>query len=65
MRGRGMGLRARAVAPLLLGGTLAGAATTWVGAPRTTLGCAVLGLLITCGVAPWIPRCLTTSGVVG
>jgi hypothetical protein len=60
MRGRVMGLRSLAVAPLLLGGTLAGAATTWVGAPLTTLGCAVIGLLITRGVALWIPRRLTS-----
>ena len=56
MRGRVMGLRSLAVAPLVLGGILAGAATTSVGAPRTTMGCAVIGLLLTAGVAPWIPR---------
>jgi MFS family permease len=56
MRGRIMGLRSLAVAPLLLGGILAGAATASIGAPLTTMGCAVLGLLITTGVAPWIPR---------
>jgi predicted MFS family arabinose efflux permease len=56
MRGRIMGLRSLAVAPLLLGGIVAGAATAHVGAPRTTMGCAVIGLLITAGVAPWIPR---------
>jgi hypothetical protein len=51
-----MGLRALAVAPLFLGGILAGAATSRVGAPLTTMGCAVLGLLLTAGLAPWVPR---------
>jgi hypothetical protein len=59
MRGRVMGLRSLAVAPLFLGGTLAGAATTSFGAPLTTVGCALVGLLITGGVAPWIPRRVT------
>jgi len=56
MRGRIMGLRSMAVAPLFLGGTLAGAATTSVGAPMTTIVCALIGLLIVLWVAPWIPR---------
>jgi predicted MFS family arabinose efflux permease len=56
MRGRVMGLRSLAVAPLFLGGTVAGAAAEHVGAPLTTLGCAVVGLLITLWVAPWVPR---------
>jgi len=56
MRGRVMGLRSLAVAPLLLGGTLAGAATARLGAPLTTIMCAVLGLLIVALVTPWIPR---------
>jgi len=59
IRGRIMGLRSLAVAPLLLGGIVAGAATSRVGAPLTTMGCAVLGLLITAGIAPWIPRRVT------
>ena len=59
MRGRIMGLRALAVAPLFLGGILAGAATSRVGAPLTTLGCAVLGLLLTATIAPWVPRRIT------
>jgi predicted MFS family arabinose efflux permease len=59
MRGRIMGLRSLAVAPLFLGGTLAGAAATSFGAPLTTVGCAVVGLLITGGIAPWIPRRVT------
>jgi Transmembrane secretion effector len=59
MRGRIMGLRALAVAPLLLGGILAGAATSRVGAPLTTMGCAVLGLLLTASIAPWVPRRVT------
>ena len=43
------------------GGTLllAGAATSRVGAPLTTLGSAVLGLLLTAGIAPWVPRRVT------
>ena len=53
------GLRALAVAPLLLGGILAGAATSRVGAPLTTMGCAVLGLLLTASIAPWVPRRVT------
>jgi predicted MFS family arabinose efflux permease len=56
MRGRIMGLRSLAVAPLLLGGILAGAVTSRVGAPLTTMGCAVLGLLCTAAIAPWVPR---------
>lgn len=60
MRGRVMGLRSLAVAPLLLGGTLAGAAATSVGAPLTTMGWAIIGLLVTGGIAPWIPRRVTS-----
>lgn len=60
MRGCIMGLRALAVAPLVLGGTLAGAATASLGAPLTTLGCALLGLLLTGAIAPWIPRHVTS-----
>jgi hypothetical protein len=60
MRSRIMGLRSLAVAPLLLGGILAGAATSRVGAPLTTMGCAVLGLLLTAGIAPWVPRRVTS-----
>ncbi|MGE3537457.1 MAG: MFS transporter [Candidatus Tectimicrobiota bacterium] len=56
MRGRVMGLRSLAVAPLFLGGTLAGATTASVGAPLTTIGCAVIGLALTLWVAPWVPR---------
>lgn len=56
MRGRIMGLRSLAVAPLFLGGTLAGAATSSLGVALTTGICAVLGLLMTLWVAPWIPR---------
>jgi predicted MFS family arabinose efflux permease len=60
MRGRVMGLRSLAVAPLFVGGTLAGAATTWIGAPLTTIACAVIGLLIVLWVAPRIPRRMET-----
>ena len=47
---------ATAVAPLFVGGTLAGAATTRIGAPLTTIAGAVIGLLIVLWVAPRIPR---------
>jgi hypothetical protein len=60
MRGRVMGLRSLAVAPLLLGGTLAGAAATSVGAPLTTMGSAIIGRLVTGGIAPWIPHRVTS-----
>lgn len=56
MRGRVMGLRSLAVAPLFLGGTVAGASAASFGAPLTTVGCAIVGILITLWVAPWIPR---------
>lgn len=58
MRSRVMGLRSLAVAPLFLGGTVAGAAAGSVGAPFTTVGCAVIGILITLWVAPWVPRAI-------
>lgn len=61
MRGRVMGLRALAVAPLFPGGTLAGVAAASFGAPLTTLICAAIGVLITLWVAPWVPRRPTTQ----
>jgi hypothetical protein len=56
MRGRVMGLRSLAVAPLFVGGTLAGAVTTRIGAPLTTIAGAVIGLLSVLWVVPRIPR---------
>ena len=55
MRGRVMGLRSLAVAPLFPGGALAGAAAGSIGAPTTTLLCGVIGLVIVLWVAPWVP----------
>ena len=56
MRGRVMGLRSLAVAPLFVGGTFAGAATSRIGAPLATIACAVIGFLIVLWVAPRSPR---------
>jgi MFS family permease len=56
MRGRVMGLRSMAIAPLFLGGLLSGAATEHLGAPMTTVICGVIGIVVTLCVAPWIPR---------
>jgi MFS family permease len=56
MRGRVMGLRSLAVAPLFLGSLLSGAAAEEVGAPLTTIICAVLGVGGTLVVAPWVPK---------
>jgi MFS family permease len=55
MRGRVMGLRSLAVAPLFPGGVLAGAAAGSIGVPITTLLCGVIGLVIVVCVAPWVP----------
>jgi hypothetical protein len=54
MRGRIMGLRSLAVAPLFLGSMLSGAATEEIGAPLTTVICALIGIAGTLGVAPWV-----------
>jgi MFS family permease len=56
MRGRVMGLRSLAIAPLFLGGMLSGAAAEHFGAPLTTLACGVVGIAVTLAVAPWIPK---------
>lgn len=56
MRGRVMGLRSLAVAPLFLGSMLSGAATEEWGAPMTTVICALIGIAGTLGVAPWVPK---------
>ncbi len=54
MRGRVMGLRSLAVAPLFLGSMLSGAAAEAFGAPLTTMVCALIGIVGTLGVAPWV-----------
>jgi len=54
MRGRIMGLRSLAVAPLFLGSMLSGAAAEEIGAPLTTLVCALIGVAGALGVAPWV-----------
>lgn len=56
MRGRVMGLRSLAVAPLFLGSLLSGAAAEEYGAPLTTLVCALLGIVGTLIVIPFVPR---------
>jgi MFS family permease len=56
MRGRVMGLRSLAVAPLFLGGMLSGAAAEHFGAPVTAMLCGGIGIVVTLGVAPWVPR---------
>lgn len=56
MRGRIMGLRSLAVAPLFLGSLLSGAAAEEFGAPLTTIICALIGIAGTLGVAPWVLR---------
>lgn len=56
MRGRIMGLRSLAVAPLFLGSMLSGAAAEAFGAPLTTIICALIGVAGTLGVAPWVLR---------
>jgi len=56
MRGRIMGLRSLAVAPLFLGSMLSGAAAEEIGAPLTTIVCALIGVAGALGVAPWVLR---------
>jgi hypothetical protein len=56
MRGRVMGLRSLAVAPLFVGSMLSGAAAEEMGAPVTTVMCALIGIAGTLGVAPWVPK---------
>lgn len=55
MRGRIMGLRSLAVAPLFLGSMLSGAAEE-IGAALTTIICALIDIVGTLGVAPWVFR---------
>jgi hypothetical protein len=54
MRGRIMGLRSLAVAPLFLGSMLSGVAAEEIGAPLTTIICALIGVVGTLGVIPWV-----------
>lgn len=56
MRGRIMGLRSLAVAPLFLGSLLSGATAEHLGAPLTTIICALIGIAVTLCVLPWVPR---------
>ncbi len=56
MRGRVMGLRALAVAPLFAGSLLSGAAAEVYGAPATTIVCALIGVIGTIVVLPFVPR---------
>jgi hypothetical protein len=56
MRGRLMGLRSLAVAPLFAGSMLSGMAAEHIGAPLTTIVCGLIGLLIVVCIAPWVPR---------
>lgn len=64
MRGRVMGLRSLAVAPLFLGGTASGALTASIGAPLTTIIFAAGGLLITLWIMPWVPANPTQQDTV-
>ncbi|MEE8304552.1 MAG: MFS transporter [Candidatus Tectomicrobia bacterium] len=56
MRGRIMGLRSLAVAPLFFGSLFSGVAAEHIGAPQTAIICAVIGILVVMGIAPWVPR---------
>lgn len=56
MRGRVMGLRSMAVAPLFLGSLLSGAVAEQMGAPMATLIFASIGIAVTLFVMPWVPK---------
>jgi MFS family permease len=56
MRGRVMGLRSLAVAPHFLGGLLSGAIAEHLGAPQAAIACGIVGMVVTLGVAPWVPK---------
>lgn len=56
MRGRIMGLRSLAVAPHFFGGLLAGTIAEHFGAPEAAMVCGVIGMAVTLGVAPWVPK---------
>lgn len=62
MRGRIMGLRALAVAPHFLGGILAGGVAEHFGAPQAAIACGVIGMAVTLGIAPWVPKRDPTYG---
>ncbi len=56
MRGRMMGLRSLAVAPLFVGTLLSGVVAESHGAPLATVACAAVGILVVIALAPWVPR---------
>lgn len=56
MRGRVMGLRSMAVAPLFLGSLLSGALAQEMGAPMATLVFSAFSAGVTLCVMPWVPR---------
>ncbi len=56
MRGRVMGLRSMAVAPLFLGSLLSGALAEQMGAPMATLIFTSFAIGVTLLVMPWVPK---------
>lgn len=56
MRGRVMGLRSMAIAPLFLGSLLSGALTEQMGAPMATLIFTAFAIGVTLSVMPWVPK---------
>ena len=62
MRGRVMGLRSLAVAPLFVGTLLSGVVAESHGAPLATVACATVGLLVVLALAPWVPRGIRGEG---
>lgn len=56
MRGRVMGLRSMAVAPLFLGSLLSGALAQELGAPMATLIFSAFSIGVTLCVLPWVPK---------
>jgi len=56
MRGRVMGLRSMAVAPLFLGSLLSGALAEHIGAPMATLIFTSSAIGVTLLVMPWVPK---------
>ncbi len=56
MRGRMMGLRSLAVAPLFVGTLLSSVVAESHGASLATMACAAVGILVVVVLAPWVPR---------
>lgn len=56
MRGRVMGLRSMAVAPLFLGSLISGALAQQMGAPVATLVFSAFSVGVTLCVMPWVPK---------